>query len=221
MKAPNSIVCILLVGLIASVSDASVTINYDFGELRGVDGQPVPDGSAALLVVDTAGSGFLGDYTTGDADFGVFNSVTLSQGEQFGPSNEFVIILSGSITSGDIFGGVSFDLESGVASGDEIGLYWLPSTSSGTTVSGDIASYGFYRSDTVNTASGSTIAFSVPSDGATESLGSLDQSLESGSFTTEEDFTAIPEPSAYATILGLLGLGYAVFCRRRRSSSTD
>ena len=32
---------------------------------------------------------------------------------------------------------------------------------------------------------------------------------------------AIPEPSAYATILGLLGLGYAVFCRRRRSSSTD
>ena len=32
--------------------------------------------------------------------------------------------------------------------------------------------------------------------------------------------TAIPEPSAYATILGLLGLGYAVFCRRRRSSST-
>ena len=35
------------------------------------------------------------------------------------------------------------------------------------------------------------------------------------------ELQAIPEPAAYATILGLLGLGYAVFCRRRRSSSTD
>ena len=35
------------------------------------------------------------------------------------------------------------------------------------------------------------------------------------------ELQAIHEPSAYATILGLLGLGYAVFCRRRRSSSTD
>ena len=43
-------------------------------------------------------------------------------------------------------------------------------------------------------------------------------STVSGTLTTT---AAIPEPSAYATILGLLGLGYAVFCRRRRSSSTD
>lgn len=51
-------------------------------------------------------------------------------------------------------------------------------------------------------------------------MSSIFGSIESGSPDSFK-LQAIPEPSAYATILGLLGLGYAVFCRRRRSSSQE
>ena len=63
----------------------------------------------------------------------------------------------------------------------------------------------------------------MPNDlGNTSLTSSLIDNIVFGSSSGDNyKLQAIPEPSAYATILGLLGLGYAVFCRRRRSSSTD
>lgn len=63
----------------------------------------------------------------------------------------------------------------------------------------------------------------MPNDQGTVSLtSSLIDNIVFGS-SSGDDFKlqAVPEPSAYATILGFLGLGYAIFCRRRRSSSRE
>ena len=85
-----------------------------------------------------------------------------------------------------------------LSSGQDYGIIWFASESAS---GGD--AFGFINP-----------GLQLPSDGSTVNISSSVSSAGA-------DFNVIPEPSAYATILGLLGLGYAVFCRRRRSSSTD
>ena len=85
----------------------------------------------------------------------------------------------------------------------------------------EASSYGLFS----NSSGWDITSLSGSSSAATDTFRTLQpDTIIAGNLTSVSDgfeFQAIPEPSAYATILGLLGLGYAVFCRRRRSSSTD
>lgn len=92
-----------------------------------------------------------------------------------------------------------------LSSGDPFGIIWFPS--SGLTAS---SVYGFLTDP----------GFTTPGDSESVSFETLSVWDGTGDFQPT-NFTAIPEPSAYATILGLLGLGYAVFCRRRRTSPRE
>ena len=85
----------------------------------------------------------------------------------------------------------------------------------------EASSYGLFS----NSSGWDISSLSGSSSAATDTFRTLQpDTIIAGNLISVSDgfeFQAIPEPSAYATILGLLGLGYAVFCRRRRSSSTD
>ena len=116
-----------------------------------------------------------------------------------------LVRLSGSLTSDAPATDISVDLFSGTS---DFGRY-------GGSDWSDFKSQGFVSLSLEST--GGTFDPSNVNAFLLRGTGTPSQALD-GQFT---NLQAIPEPSAYATILGLLGLGCAVFCRRRRSSSTD
>ena len=189
----------------------TVTLDIDQSGFENGAGV-VSDGMPYAAVVDTNSDGFLeGSYLGFDLSLnGQFLQTNL------GVSDDW-FVYGGDLGSGksppttaNIFGvgnGAISSLtsleETNINEGDEFALVWFPSGSATTG-----SAYGFA------TDTSSSTKMLVPGSGGISSV-------PDGVSTKSVDFPAIPEPSAYATILGLLGLGYAVFCRRRRSSSTD
>ena len=214
--------CIGLTLIFPSLIFASVTLQPQIGELFEVDSSAAPVGSYGIIVADKSGNGFLGDYVNGAPDFGVFAGTSLVAGALIGGAGDDEIVFSQPLSTdlgvNGLNGSVTFELDDGLDAGDSLGVYWFPEVNS-TLISDSVTQYGFFRSDSVNP--GSDIAFVMPGDGDVVTLSAFSDNVNSASDITTNDFTAIPEPSAYATILGLLGFGYVVFCRRRRSSSTD
>ena len=177
-------------------------------------------GLLGIFVVDSDDNGF-----SGATQGGITAGQVLSVGAGFGSNDDIIV---GSNSYGEVIPNASYTLGAGftfdyntVSQNNSFGVYLITDTA--ITSTSDVmeagSSYGFGRVSSGTSEwivppnqSGGTINFSSsPSD-------SEIQTLVGGTFG---NLTAIPEPSAYATIFGLLGLGYAVFCRRRRSSSTD
>lgn len=210
-----------LVTLPIASAFGTVTLQLNFGDFYSSDGVFATPGSKAILVVDAGQNGFVGDYLTATADYSGFAGTTLAEGNLIGGSGDDEIVYAGDIVDDSgitgIADSITFNLDGGIDQGDELGLYWFPTVSTGS-ISGAVDEYGFFRSDSPSTVIDNSIAFVVPPDG-TFSLAALTPSATSQSSLTNGDLTAIPEPSSYATIVGLLGLAYAVSRRRRRSSS--
>jgi len=211
---------LLVLTLAPVVALGSVTLQFEAGVLRDSLGDPLAVDTKAILVSDTSGGGFAGDYLTGLADFGAFDGTSLTIGSQIGSTSTNIILQVFSVFDltgdGDFGIGATFTFEvdgSPFSTGDSLGLYWFPHITGGT-ISGNLAEYGFYRTDSVDTASGSSIAFQIPADASVESIGVIDDNLGGGASVS--DLTAIPEPRLFGVLAGILALGIA-FVRLKRS----
>lgn len=188
--------CTLLIGKLFGVS---VSLTGSATDLQDAVGDPAQNGTLAFLVVDTDDSAGI-DFVEG----------SFSSGSLMSSSNAF-LVSQGAATFDSFAGSTTFSFSDETADspeisvGDEIYAAWFPTlTSSATTLSvGD--AYGISR----------TTGWTIDSDPFSGTL------AETTGGAANLSVNAIPEPSAYATILGLLGFGYAVFCRRRRSSSRE
>lgn len=203
----------------ASSGHATITISAEYATIFQDNGSPIQSGRIGLLVADLGAIPGIVDpfgttLTTGnflgggsdDLIIGTFQS--LSNVANTGGSG-FQIQLSG-ITYGGDFG-----------AGDKLYLLWFPTlTTIGSTVSSGV-SYGVYRSDVPNVASGATAVtggFIAPADGSFINMSAYIGSIAPGSPVTQADFTAnlttVPEPSAVA-LFGVAALSMTLFRRRR------
>lgn len=212
-----------LLGLVASLaaaaaSQASITLETQFANLYDADGiTQIGAGKIGILVADTDGTGITNAMNT-----------VLTEGTFLGGSSDDLIVkVFTSINNVADFSGssgfsdVSVITYSGnFTAGDNLYLLWFPTlTTAGSTVV-DGTAYGVYRSDNVNTASGSDIAFvAPPDDNGVYTLAVFDNSLVPASGVTTSDLTAnqvaaVPEPSSTA-ILVMVGIGVVLIQIRR------
>ena len=208
------------------------------GSLLVCEGSTTLAGTAIADADDTSGSNLAGELLgiyvadTGDDGFSASSSSallapgdSLQVGSGFGSVDDVIFARDATNASG--FGSTSFGggptYDPNVYGGYDFGVYIFTDVidSSSLELVGGV-SYGFVRSSASLgewTLPSSAGEFDFAANPSTNPNITEFQQISSAQFG---DLTvAIPEPSAYATILGLLGLGYAVFCRRRRSSSTD
>jgi len=207
----------LLLSLLLSGASASVTVQFSAGAIRGFDGNIAPIGSKGVLVANTGSDGFLGDYITSSADFNAFNGTSLTVGSVLGGSGNDEIVGVFDVTDfGDGFIGfndeITFNLGS-VAQNQQLALYWFPTIST-TSISGSLTEYGFFRSDSPD--SGADVGFIVQADGSNDILAAVDSSFDTTSPSSLQlTSIAVPEPSSFAAIAGIMTLGFVMVRRRR------
>jgi hypothetical protein len=106
--------------------------------------------------------------------------------------------------------------------GDKLYLLWFPTISVAGSTVGDAVSYGVYRTDTINVASGANIAFIAPADNNLYDMSAYLDSIAPGSGVTPAQFTAsavtaVPEPSACMLLVtAALGAALLRIGRHRR-----
>ena len=191
--------------LTGGVSSTSAAVSFSGDVLKGTPG--LEDEQKGVFLVDADAVGF--DSLVGEIAPGLDLSLSSTYSGSWGTFEVLTVNTADAV----------------------LGQVALPGTLAGYTYGGDVNvgdSFGFVvyesSSSTINLGDNYDIwtaaDWDMPSDGASLAFGT-DFTQYDSSDTPSFTGTAIPEPSAYATILGFLGLGYAVFCRRRRSSSTD
>ncbi len=201
--------------ILSSAASAAVTIELGAGIIQSSTNTSVPVGAIGILVAD------INNAVAGMPTSSELVGLTLTNNTVFG-SGGYKIVgvfqaqdLSGTAGVQGGYGGLtSFDLTGGVATGNQLGLFWFPTiTTVGATVA-DGTSYGFYRSSTA--ADGGTIGYTVPTDGAYSIYGyttTLGGSLAANTYSATMTATAVPEPSRFCLFgLALMGL----IMRRRR-----
>jgi hypothetical protein len=209
----------LLIGMVTSAK-AQIIINTEFANLFKSDGTTgIGAGKIGILVADEG-------TTPGIIDpFGTMLTLGSYLG---GTSDDRIVGITSSIASVAGFGSgfqdnFSISYTGNLGSGDKLYLLWFPTlTTMGSTVGSGI-SYGLYRSDVVNTASGSDISFALPAGPTFNgSLAGYLDSIAPGSGITTNDFTAnyttaVPEPSTIA-VLQVAALVVLMFRRKLRRS---
>jgi len=224
-KYRNSL--ILLSVLAASSLHASVTLTMSVGDLRDSNGSIVPAGTTMVLVSGTSG---FGSISTLSSDL---SGVNLQAGTSFGTG--FTILSVAGATdlnspNGDFGYGTSANfnvtgLTTGTGtSGTDLAILWFPGlTGTGAQTLANGQSFGFFRSDTIDSATyggsvpSEAISFNTPADGAAYSLAYVDTNLGGGIATSNFNATStvgsVPEPSR--SMLALLGLACLIGRRKR------
>jgi hypothetical protein len=195
---------ILLSFIAGSVHADEITMSFTAGVLSNSLGTPISDGSL-LQIIASPDTTFSAPTTT---DF-------------LGVSSNDILLWSGSMDSSTsgvsgviITPALHFDLATYPVSGDYLIIRWFPSLTTADTAPG-ATTYGEYGYNNDNTwiagGASSTLSYSflTQSSGA----GSSPDSLGYASNTV----SPVPEPSSYATVIGLFSLGMMLLQIRRRA----
>lgn len=211
--------CLISVIAVAASVEGTVTLTYQFSGLLTSSSASVPIGSVGVIVADTSGDGFLADYITGSASFSDFAGTSLTIGSNLGSSSDDTIISV--FTAIDLGGGFTgfndqetITLSGSLGTGDNLALYWFPDVSV-NSIAGAVSQYGFFRTDSISSGSGSQMAFVMPADGVNLTLASASVSIGGDIPDSALTAVAVPEPSTYAAILGALALGFVAYRRRK------
>ena len=197
---------LFVVGTLLLASSVYSQTNISFGGQAVQSAPGLTNDQTGVLLVDFGGLGF-DSLDSLEAGLSTTDSATYGSGFYVLTDHTVAPFLTETSLSGAVDTFVLGDEP--FSAGDSFAyLVYTPTSPSPytTTSLGDSFAIWTDPSWTVPTATG---GYSFGSD--------FDTLSDSADFSG----TVIPESSAYATIFGLLGLGYAVFCRRRRSSSTD
>ncbi len=195
----------LLFGLASLARAQTVTLAFNVGILTNANGTtPIADGSLIQLIAAPTKTGFMAPtpttFTSGSEILlwtGAFDSTT-----SFPPAAGDMVIAPGPISSSTLPAGYALMIQ------------WFPTLSSAASTPGYSTPYGQYSTNNDATwlvpASGSSLVYTFNTVSAG---GSASNSLGMASLTT----TAIPEPSTYAGIAGVLALGFAAYRRRQKA----
>ena len=184
----------LIAGLLLSSIAANASITISGTSIFSAD----LNGLSTGVFVSSSSSAF---------DINLFNfSGAVAEGTSFTTGtalNGYTVLGSAAINpaggSSALVSGVTYNLSSGVATGNAIGVLAFTS-SAASALGGD--TYSIF-----------TDGWTVPSDGANLSLtGTGAPSFASSAGTGS--VTAVPEPSTYATLAGLLALSFVMLRRR-------
>jgi hypothetical protein len=218
----KSITILLLIGLFSHQAMGTVTLDIQTANLRTSGGTVVPVNTTMILVSDTDGFSSL-DGLSAD-----LLNLNLAVGSTFGTNSKILNVLGASDLSGNgDFGynqNKSYDLTAlGLTggtgtSGTDLAILWFPGlTGTAAQTLGSGQSFGFYRSDIVDGASGGSFSFNMPTDGSTTSIYALGTNLDGGiapsSFNATGTVGAVPEPSR--SMLAVLGLACLIGRRKR------
>jgi len=183
------------------VSQANVNLEVQLLDLFQSNGTLITAGSKGILVASTTDSVF------GQSD--ALLGLNLTVGSIFAGDDVVVGVMSASAldTNRGFADSVVVPYSGNLGEGDKLAFYWFPDISGSTVVGG--SSYGFYRSDSIDSGAGGTVAFIAPATGSALTLAYYDTA--NGGMATKPEFTAsltvpVPEPSTYA----LMGLGLVV-----------
>ncbi len=206
-NSPNILIVWAAILTSGSLFAQTVSLEIATGNFADVSGDPVPEGTLWGIVVDTTGAGFSGSVAQG-------GMTTLEPGS-------FLRDGAGNPT-GAWFGGFYASQNSGpppdsdpgwfgtaagiphvaglgeARTGDQWGIIWFPNIQEGSIPYGTSQGYGFFtRSDLTIPSADSTETYSnfIPNDIKTADWFFIGQ--EGG------PMYIIPEPSAYAAMLGL------------------
>ena len=102
-------------------------------------------------------------------------------------------------SNGVLGSGITYNLGGNIAQGNEIGVLAFATSSTASAAAGD--TYSLFTNDWV-----------IPADGANASL--TGGGPYGGAAAGTGSVTAVPEPSTYATLAGLLALGFVMLRRR-------
>lgn len=205
---------------------ASVSILFEFQELRNSAGVPLDTQTLTILIADSDKNSVfpsaldllgatlnLGDDIAGNRVF--FTGTTGGDGATNATLSAGVIGIEGS------------DL--GLSSNSEIGgtrwaVYWFPGLSTAPVIGGiqEGQSFGFYHSDQIDSFASdldADVSMVMPADGTQASTAIyVDNQTYDSSFPSVQDFTAdltvVPEPSLLA-MLAFIGLTISIQRRRR------
>lgn len=214
--------------LAASSLHAAVTLTMSVGDLRNSSGAIVANNTTMALVSGTSGFGSLSALSSD------LSGVNLQAGTSFGTGFKILAVAGATDlnpTNGDYGYGTSANfaltgLTGGAGTaGTDLAILWFPGlTGTGAQTLSNGQSFGFFRSDTIDSASwggtvpGSAISFNTPTDGGAYDLAYSDTNLgggiSTGSFTASNTVGAVPEPSR--TLFCMIGFVALVGRRRRK-----
>lgn len=184
----------LSAALIISAASASAAITLGGTSIR--DGIGVSAGDTGVLLVSTLGDDFSSlSLLKPDLDLSIGSSF---DGFQVVGNSQVSLVFGSTALS---FGDDSFELGGGVDVGDQFGILVFDASSDKSSV-GD--SFSLFRGGD----------WTIPVDGI-YTFGSDFVQIDGASPILRGAVTAIPEPSTYAAIAGLLALGFVAYRRRK------
>lgn len=197
MNQKNKTVALISLAALSISSASAITISGT--AVSGLD--PLASGQTAIFVVDTAGDGFSG-ITVGD---------DLSAGQTLG-TDDYIVSITFTQSIPAVLNVASFTSfifnqgDGGVAADDNFGIYVFDGTTTATAAAG---TYGIATDSswTIPTNNASTWDFQPVAD--------VDSFATVSGLSIATAVSAVPEPSTYAALSGLLALGYVMVRRRR------
>lgn len=218
----KSLSAFVLLALFSHHANATVSLDIQTGALRTSGGAIVPTNTTMILVADINGFSSLTDLAN------ELMNVNLVAGSTIGSGGKILQVVAGSDIDGNgnigYVGGGTFDLTAlglnGAAgtAGTDLAVLWFPGLlGDGAATVGAGQSFGFYRSDSIDSASGGSFSFNMPTDPSAVNIWALDPNIGGGIPTSNFEATgtvgAVPEPSRVAFLF--LGMTCLVFRRKR------
>lgn len=201
------LVLTLLTGLTTLSSQAAVTITFGVQVVYNADGsQLIPENSLVLYGVSTTDGSF-GDPTP--TAFFSGDDAEIHRGGA-APAGEYGYILNIELSSIPNW-----------TTGDPLQIYWFPTLTTAATAPGYGTPYGSFRTDALQDNDGCTISWVTPSDGGVGDtlnfLTGVNSSYNPASAGYATGLTAaVPEPSTYAMVFGVICLAGAIIRRKIR-----